>query len=309
MLFARACGRRLRSADELLGAFWPGLALALVFLMLWHFFFPVNQWAAACVLGAGWLGLAAGLKRLRRGWRGWSPRLALAALALAGVVLYVANHSLMEPFHYDSGLYHYPAIHWIHAYPIVPGLGLVHGRLAFNQSYFLYVAMLESAPFGRHASWWAEGLILLPLLAQMLLRLARRPGEGESPVKRYFYAILFVPMLAQSNSLVNISSPSPDLPVCVVGIVAAMELLDLILLPPAALRGLRWRILRLVLVCMAGVTMKLNFLVVGFGTAGLALAIALFRLLRPAGHHSPIPHSDNPQSTFPHSAFLCLGEL
>lgn len=39
-------------------------------------------------------------------------------------------------FHYDTGLYHAQAIHWIEDYGVIKGLGYIHVRLAYNSAYF-----------------------------------------------------------------------------------------------------------------------------------------------------------------------------
>lgn len=48
--------------------------------------------------------------------------------------------------HYDTYLYHAQAIHWIEEYGVVPGLGNLHSRLAYNSS-FLSLQALFSLKF------------------------------------------------------------------------------------------------------------------------------------------------------------------
>ena len=43
--------------------------------------------------------------------------------------------------------YHVQAVKWAKAYPVVPGIANLHGPLAFNNSSFLYDAMVDSG-------WW-----------------------------------------------------------------------------------------------------------------------------------------------------------
>jgi hypothetical protein len=52
----------------------------------------------------------------------------------------------------DAGLYHAQAIRWIEEYGVIPGLGNLHGRLAFNSGWFLPTALfgfsfLKMQPF------------------------------------------------------------------------------------------------------------------------------------------------------------------
>ena len=51
------------------------------------------------------------------------------------------------PIHYDSGLYHIQAVKWIEQYAVVPGLGNLHGRLAFNPNLFNLTAGFSFSQF------------------------------------------------------------------------------------------------------------------------------------------------------------------
>lgn len=50
--------------------------------------------------------------------------------------------------HYDTGLYHAQSIRWIEEYGIVPGLGNLHSRLAYNSSAFCLSALYSMAFLG-----------------------------------------------------------------------------------------------------------------------------------------------------------------
>jgi hypothetical protein len=52
------------------------------------------------------------------------------------------------------------------AYPIVPGLGNLHPRLAFNSAYFLYAAALDGEPWLHCAQPVAA---YLPVLAMAVM--------------------------------------------------------------------------------------------------------------------------------------------
>lgn len=45
--------------------------------------------------------------------------------------------------HYDTGLYHAQAIHWIEEYGVVPGLGNLHMRLAYNSAFMSLQALFS----------------------------------------------------------------------------------------------------------------------------------------------------------------------
>src|SRR5204863_7475062 len=122
--------------------FWTGLALVILFLQVWHLFLPVDWKASLTVVVVGLSGLIPKTKddllRLRALNR---PRLIF--FGAVPVALWLANVSLRAPWNYDSGLYHFQMIRWLNEYAIVPGLGNLEPRLAFNQSYFLYPALLN----------------------------------------------------------------------------------------------------------------------------------------------------------------------
>lgn len=45
--------------------------------------------------------------------------------------------------HYDSDLYHAQSIRWIEEYGVVPGLGNLHERFAYNSSFFALSALFS----------------------------------------------------------------------------------------------------------------------------------------------------------------------
>jgi hypothetical protein len=175
------------------------------------------------------------------------------------------------------------AIRWTATYPIVPGLGNLHGRLAFNQTYFLYAALLGAGPWAGRVGHVANGLLLLPLIAQLTLLTFGR-GEGLSkekkvwPVSRLLAVLLLAPVLEQTLQ-VNISSPSPDMPVFILGAVLMIGLLPLLgaLVPGESAAAAEDApapalITRLALLGFVCPTVKLNLLVLGLlaPVAGLA---------------------------------------
>ena len=64
-------------------------------------------------------------------------------LIVIGAGLFVLNlmFTAESTFHYDTGLYHAQAIHWIEDYGVIKGLGFIHVRLAYNSAYFPLCAL------------------------------------------------------------------------------------------------------------------------------------------------------------------------
>jgi hypothetical protein len=110
-------------------------------------------------------------------------------LLLLAVGLVLARLALRGAGNGDSGLYHEPLIRWSLEYPIVTGLGNLHVRFAFNQSYFLYAAMLGVGPLANLSAHLANGLFML---AGQLIALA----DGCEPRATRSFDLFVVTMLA-----------------------------------------------------------------------------------------------------------------
>lgn len=59
------------------------------------------------------------------------------------IVIAVMTWTVGYPQHYDTSLYHYQAIKWIEEYGVVPGLGNLHNRLAYNSAFMALQALFS----------------------------------------------------------------------------------------------------------------------------------------------------------------------
>lgn len=66
-------------------------------------------------------------------------RAALLLVCLLSALLWTTQH----PGHYDTGLYHAQAIRWIEEYGVVPGLGNLHMRFAYNSAFMCLQALFS----------------------------------------------------------------------------------------------------------------------------------------------------------------------
>lgn len=132
---------------------------------------------------------------------------------LATIVVIVWCLCAMElPTMYDSGLYHFGSIRWLNEHPIVPGLGNLHWRLALNQSYFAFLALLNIAPFWGKG-YAAGGLFLLLLTLLTILEV----GATQSKMWRWIFGgVLFSYLCLLSGPIAN---PMPDTAVALLQIV------------------------------------------------------------------------------------------
>ncbi len=243
--------------------FFSGWAIVTLWLVAWHIFARIGFacWLAPIVAAlAGWMRLArnGGIRRPTS-----ADRWALAAFAAAGI--WIANRALLGPRLPDFGFYHLPAINWALAYPAVPGLGNLHGRLAFNNASLLFSAALDVLWRG-HSHLLAHGLLFLVATARSVAALGRL-WRRESPAMNLFLAA-FAPILVIWSAGPFVSSHAPDASVVIAGLFAAE-----LFVRRAAKGPDRPSRVAFTLVCAAGVAIKLSFAV-------FAAALWIFNALR-----------------------------
>lgn len=191
--------------------FWIGWGVLIVFLQLWHLIFKVDTWAfaiPAIVAGAfllrDWRDILHDLLHLIR-----HRTVLCLAIALASVVL--ANQALRPLYDYDTGLYHLQALRWIQDYPIVKGLGNLHGRFGFNNANFLYVAVVGVGPWRGIELNIANSLLIMVATAQSLIGLDHVIRERHNwKLPNLFAVLMIVPVLDYALLRGAMSSPSSD---------------------------------------------------------------------------------------------------
>ena len=124
--------------------------------------------------------------------------------------LFILARSVAPPSSFDTGLYHAQAIRWIEEYPVIPGLGNLHGRLAFNSSWFLANALfgfsfLKLQPFHVLNGFFVS--IFLVFCLQGLSNLIK----GQYQCSNILRAAVSLPGLLVFKD--QLSPPTPDLPV------------------------------------------------------------------------------------------------
>jgi hypothetical protein len=217
-------GRRPVGADDWLGGFWLGWAAALAVLQVWQLFWPIDQRAAVALAVLALIGLAAGGRRpwalLLRG----VPRHAIAVVTFLAVTAWLSLQALGGPRNGDSGLYHMPTIGWHLAARLPPGLGNLAAPFAYNQSFFLWEALLDVGPLPGRGTHVCNTLFVVALAARVLLALSRLVRARECSAVDAFYAFMLPAVLPLALDI-NVTSPSPDIAVFTLGIVIAGETL------------------------------------------------------------------------------------
>lgn len=260
-------GFRIHRTDDLLRAFWLGWAVNLGMLQVWHLFAPIHAATfglLALVGGVGLLVVARDVWRVLWASRGAWPYL----LTFGGLGVLFANAAMGAPSVGDFALYHQQAIIWNKTYPIVNGLGNLHGRLAFNNATFLYAAQLDSAPLAGIGNHTASGLLIMAGLAWGLIGW-RRVMRGDVRPSALLTALTLPVVFWTTANNEHIRTPDNDLPPLILGLVVSIVLLQLFEQDDRPRQ--KQDLALLIVLAAAGLIGKLSFAVFGGMAAGVAL--------------------------------------
>lgn len=131
-----------------------------------------------------------------------SPVKAVLILALFLIFAYGTSTGII---HYDTGLYHAQSIRWIEEYGVVPGLGNLHSRLAYNSSAFCFSALYSMAFLGGQSYHCGAGFLafLLALVCMEAFTKERIKRPRISDFARiaavYYLLIIFDEMVSPAS--------------------------------------------------------------------------------------------------------------
>lgn len=108
--------------------------------------------------------------------------------------------------HYDTGLYHAQSIRWIEEYGLVPGLGNLHSRLAYNSASFCLSALYSMAFLGGRSFHCCAGF--LAFLLAVVCAQGFRKGMLKKPLLSDFVRIMGIYYLL--NIFDEMISPASD---------------------------------------------------------------------------------------------------
>jgi hypothetical protein len=265
----RLFGSRIRDAEDGLLSFWAGWALLLGFLQIFHFFLPVNSSAFIIIAILGTLGIVWNFKTIFSLRRSWSAAALVFAAAVCCFAWWLANRAMGPITLFDAGLYHISAIRWDAAYPLVTGLGNLQGRLAFNNSSFLYFAFLNVGPWADKFQVIGNGLLLLVAAMQFGLStwkmVFRREDARPFDLARIFLGVPLVQLL-----FLGPTNTAPDTATTLLSIVVSAQMCKMLFSKSSRGDSL-WDVVLLVLLASAGITVKISFA----AFAALAIVIAV----------------------------------
>jgi hypothetical protein len=286
LLVRRLFGLRALHTEDVLLCFWVGWSCAILGLQLWHLWFRIDERAQMLIAATGLGGLIWSRSELLT-FAGGALRRRKALIAiLLGVVVWLANRSIGPIQDYDTGLYHLSSVAWAREYPIIPGLGNLNGRLAFNSSFFLYAALLDVGWLVHTSQYIANELLVCVLLIQVLYsfwRLIFKSNSADPPRRYYhFLTLLLAPLLVlvfgeYRAGYTHMSSLSPDLSVLGLGSILSAQLL--LFTAHSEYTGVQrvYDLFCIVLLASVGITIKLSFAALGLSILGIATAIWLLR--------------------------------
>ena len=168
-LSGRLFGYRLKRLDSILMA---GLIIATVYAQVFSLFAGVGLWAnVIMVVVCGVIGILCGKSIRQQVSEGWKTRGTGKLLLFGGLVLIWAYFTSRGYIHIDTDLYHAQSIRWLEEYGVVPGLGNLHERFAYNSSFFA-VSALYSMKFLLGRSMHAVNGFMALLLTFTVLDIA-----------------------------------------------------------------------------------------------------------------------------------------
>jgi len=277
LLVRRAFGSPVHSAEAWILSFWTGWAFVILILQIWHLWLKIDVWAFAVIVALGTGGLLWHRRDLWPATRAGLRQNVWLVILVVLMALWIANRALGPIRYGDTGLYHMGAVTWAASYPIVPGLGNLHERLAFNSTFFLYAAMLGVGPWAQKSHYLANGLLLFVLLAQLLLSLhkiiLRRPRFRSYHI---FNVFLLAPTFGQMLHP-GFPSLSPDFVIFILGIIVTSRAYYFFINNSDNIHEESYNIFLISILCSAGMTMKQSFIPFGATTFIIVLVAWFFR--------------------------------
>ncbi len=188
-----------------------GLTFLGIFLSFLSLFLKIGLTANLILIAFCLIYFLAARKSIIADFNGWIneimkfPSIIKILVIVYLILVLIAAQSI--PTVSDTGLYHIQNIKWISSYKVVPGLGNLHGRFAFNNHSFLLEALF-SFSFLRSDFFHLLNSYLLIILSVTLIIIAYK-NMTRNLWRSIIYAGLLI--LLQIFYLKFVSSPTPDI--------------------------------------------------------------------------------------------------
>lgn len=136
----------------------------------------------------------------------FARRLAFLIVLAVGLAFVTAQ----EPIAYDTSLYHAQAIRWVEEYGVVPGLGNLHYRLAYNSSFICLQALFSFRWLLGRSLHSVNGLICFLGISYAVLTQSGLTDRGNRKPRLSDFMKLVI-LFYDFEQRDQISSPSTDL--------------------------------------------------------------------------------------------------
>lgn len=135
----RVFSYRIKNTDSILVA---GIISATVYAQFFSLFYKVSLLANIVLAAICVLILFFRYKEISMTVKSWIKESSLAKRIVIIILVILWSYFTSRGYiHYDSDLYHGQSIRWLEEYGIVPGLGNLHERFAYNSSFFALSAL------------------------------------------------------------------------------------------------------------------------------------------------------------------------
>ncbi|MBI9051230.1 MAG: hypothetical protein JEZ00_17535 [Anaerolineaceae bacterium] len=186
-----------------------GLFFTSFLLMAIHFFFNINGIILTCFILISLLTIIIKRKKISQLFDfklNNNKHLLLVPVICISVFSILLNFS-DSIYVYDLGLYHLQNIKWIETYPIVHGLGNLHGRFAFNSNWFLLAALFGYKSILGQRVFVINALLILIFVSTFLNYIAMISKNHQSSK-----FALFIFIFSSISIYRFANSPSTDIP-------------------------------------------------------------------------------------------------
>ncbi|MBL8188055.1 MAG: hypothetical protein JNK38_08610, partial [Acidobacteria bacterium] len=253
---------------------WIGWATCIGFLQLLHLVAPIQVSAQIGIGAAAVVGFYLARKSLSSLLNDFKQQFGanFRWLLIVPILLVVAILAACADWHYDSGNYHQQSVLWATQSSVVPGLGNLHVRLAFNSSLHLYFALLDVGWLQGNAAHLGNSFLVALCFLWLLFRKSGKEDSGN------FAAWLVLPGIAALANPLNIATLLTDPAVIIVEMMICFLLVDLFEQDNA--QAFREAFVTLLVLSVVGITIKLSVLLF----SSLAILIAGILLIRRQTH-------------------------
>jgi hypothetical protein len=170
-------------------------------------------------------------------------------ILLIFLITYVSSIVHGYPSQYDTDLYHAQTVNWIKEYSVVPGLGNIHLRLAFNNSWFLLAAFVDVFHFSGKSYHLLNSFFYLVVVASVMSHVVAGCA-GKASMSSLYALVLILPLIFYVDGINSLSTDVVCNLLVVYLILQTLVLLETTVEP-------RFFYLLLLIVCF-GITVKLT---------------------------------------------------